>query len=484
MLDIRALVPENSGPPSFGARRLELPVEHARNVQTGSWIELTSPRYAAPAAMFTLGIALHAFNAFIASTTMPSAAIELGAVSLLSWATSSYLVAPIVGGAAAAVFKARFGARLVLLASSTIFVAGSFAFGLGNSVAALILGRILQGAGEGVVMALCYTLIPEMFPKSLVPRIFALESVAWVSAALAGPLIAGAITEAVSWRAAVLISVPAAAAFMLFVPLCVPRALNGNGTRLRMPLVQLALVAFGVFLLSAKVEAIGAAGAIVGGLLSLGAAVVLDRRSSVKLFPTGAFDVSCPVGAGMLLVLVMALAEAPSVVYTAFAGQRVWSLGPTASGLLSAIVAISWSVTAIGVAHLPRGATRTYVWPAPLILAAGLALQVLAMSAHEILIVVAGQIVIGASFGFCWARLCEHVMDVAPETQRDFAAAALPTIQVAGVSIGAALVGTIAMATGVEGATSPHTIAMALVPVFEISALIATSGFYAAWRAA
>ena len=457
-------------------------MERAENMQTGSWAELTSARYAAPAAMFTLGIALHAFNAFIASTTMPSAAIELGAVSLLSWATSSYLVASIVGGAAAAVFKTRFGARIVLLASSSVFVVGSLAFGVGNSVATLILGRILQGAGEGVVMALCYTLIPEMFPKSLVPRIFALESVAWVSAALAGPLIAGAITEAVSWRAAVLISVPAAAAFMLFVPLCVPRSLGSNGARLRMPIVQLALVAFGVFLLSARIEAIGAAGAIIGGLASLGGAVMLDRRSSVKLFPTGAFDVSTPVGAGMLLVLVMAMAEAPSVVYTAFAGQRLWSLGATASGLLSAIVAISWSVTAIGIAHLPRWATRIYVWPAPLILAAGLALQVVALSTGEIAIVAAGQIVIGASFGFCWARLCEHVMDVAPEGERDFAAAALPTIQVAGVSIGAALVGTIAMATGVEGATSPDAIATALVPVFAISALIATSGLYAAWR--
>ena len=365
--------------------------------------------------MFTLGIALHAFNAFIASTTMPSAATEIGAVSLLSWATSSYLVASIVGGAAAAVFKVRFGARVVLLTSSVVFVAGTLAFGLADSVAPVIVGRILQGAGEGVVMACCYTLIPEIFPKSLVPRIFALESIAWVTAALAGPLIAGAITEIVSWRAAVLVSVPAAIAFMMLVLICVPRAGGGgNGSVIRMPVLQLALVGLGVFLLSAHIPAVGPFGSVGGGLSLLTAAVWLDRRSALKLFPAGAFDLAHPVGAGMLLVLVMALAEAPSVVYTAFAGQRLWSLGATASGFLAAIVAISWSLMAIAIAHLPRFATRGYIVPAPLILAVGLALQAVAFGFEAIVVLVIGQVLIGASFGFSWARLCEHVIEAAP----------------------------------------------------------------------
>src|SRR5215475_6985993 len=80
---------------------LELVVERVEDGPVGTWGELLVGRYAAPAVMFTLGIALHAFNAFIATTTMPSAAIELGTVSLLSWATAAYLVASIVGGAAA-----------------------------------------------------------------------------------------------------------------------------------------------------------------------------------------------------------------------------------------------------------------------------------------------------------------------------------------------------------------------------------------------
>ena len=223
-------------------------MERVEAVETGSWAELASVRYAAPATMFTLGIALHAFNAFIASTTMPSAAIEMGTVSLLSWAPSAYLVASIVGGAAAAVLKGRFGARSVLLASSVAFIGGSLAFGLAPNVISIVVGRVLQGAGEGIVMACCYALIPEMFPKSLVPRIFALESVAWALAALGGPVIAGAVTELVSWRAAAMVSIPASIAFMIFVPLCVPAG-GGNGSARGVPTLQLAMVALGVLLL-------------------------------------------------------------------------------------------------------------------------------------------------------------------------------------------------------------------------------------------
>jgi MFS family permease len=433
--------------------------------------------------MFTIGIALHAFNAFIASTTMPSASLELGTAQLLSWATSAYLVASIVGGAAAAVCKARFGSRPVLLASSVAFILGTLAFGLAQSAPPLIAGRILQGAGEGMVMALCYTLIPEMFPKALVPRIFALESVVWAMAALGGPSIAGVVTEFVSWRAAVLISVPVSLGFMALVPLCVPAGRNGNGAG-RIPVPQLALVAAGVVLLSVGGSPLIALATIAGGVALLGAAVVLDARSASRLFPARAFHLSDSVGAGMLLILLMSMAEAPSGVFSAFAGQTLWSLSVLESGLLAAVVAMSWSVTAIAVAHMPRLSTRAHVWPAPLVLAAGCALFVVAIQQGSLTAAIVSQILTGASFGFSWARLCEHVMEAAPPAERDFAVGALPTIQFAGISIGAALSGTIAHWAGLDAGQASTAVAAALAPVFVAAAALSLAATLVSRRAA
>lgn len=448
-------------------------------MQSASWGDFASARYGAPAAMFTIGIALHAFNAFIVSTTLPSAALEFQAVSLLSWATSAYLVASIVGGAAAATLKARFGSRAVLMASSATFMAGTLAFGLAQDAGFLIAGRLLQGGGGGIVMACCYMLIPEMFPKALVPRIFALESVAWVLAALGGPAIAGVVTEVSSWRTAVLISVPASIAFVAFIPFIVAAHERSDKANGALPLRQLALVALGVLLLS-----VTSAIAVGVGLALVGAAVALDARSKVRLLPGAAFDVASPVSAGLLLIFLMCFAEASTIVYVAYVGQALWSLSVVESGFLASVVAITWSLTAIGVAHMPRLSTWTHVLPAPLALGLGLGLFVAALVSGSIITAVVSQILIGASFGFSWARLCEHIMEVAPDHERDFAAGAIPTIQFAGLSIGAALWGTAASWFGLEAHQAAGGVVTALVPVFAAAAVLAAAATAVARRAA
>jgi MFS family permease len=446
-------------------------------MQAGSWAQVVSPRYAAPAAMFTIGIGLHAFNAFIASTTMPSAALELDAVALLSWATSAYLVASIVGGAAA-VLRARLGARPLLLASSLAFIGGSLAFGLADATAPLVAGRILQGAGEGIVMACCYALIPEIFPKALVPRIFALESVVWAVAALAGPLLAGVVSEFVSWRVAVMMSAPLSLVFMALVPLCVPAGTNGNRRAAAMPLAQLALIAFGVFLLSASeaVEYVSlAVGVLAAGVVTLALALIIDERAPSRLFPPRAFVPTHPVGAGLLLVLLLCIVEAPSVVFVAFTGRTVWGMNAMEAGFLSAIVAMSWSVTAIGVAHMPRLAAVYHVLPAPALLAAGLALQAFGLSVGSLAAAIVAQILIGAAFGFSWARLCEQVMDTAAPAERDFAMGAIPTIQSAGLSVGTALFGAGAGWFGLEAGAPAAQIVAVVAPLFAVAAVVAVA---------
>jgi MFS family permease len=447
---------------------------------------MLSAKYAAPTCMFSIGIALHAFNTFIASTTMPAAAGELNTAALLSWTTSAYLTASIAGGAAAAVLRVRFGARTVLFLSSIAFMAGTVAFASAAAAPLLICGRALQGVAEGIVVACCYALIPELFPRRLVPQIFALESVVWVLAAFGGPLVAGAIAEAASWRAAVLVNIPASAAFVILVPFCVPAGkAAAKATLTGMPIPQLGLIVLGIFLLSAG----GVAGhrllsvLIMGGAgLVLGLAVLVDSRSATRVFPTNAFRLSDPMGAGLLLVLLLSMTEAPASIYAAFMGQKLWSLNAVEAGTLSATIAISWSLTAIVVAHAPRFTASTYVWPAPLILAAGLAGNVVALGFASLPAAIVGQILIGASFGLSWARLCERVMDAAPVAERDFAASALPTVLSAGLAIGAAFFGALAGWSNLKADDSAAEISAVLIPLFALGAAIAGASTFVALR--
>lgn len=188
----------------------------------GRWAEIFTPRYATVTLILCLGVALLAFNAFLASISLPTAVQELGGVALISWALTLFLVFAIVGGSGAALLKQRLGARTALLVSAGVFLLGTVIAATATSMPQVLVGRALQGLGEGVVSAICFALIPELFPSRLVPKVFGLQAMIWAIAAFGGPAAAGILTEMVSWRAAFLVNVPLVLLFASMVVIKVP----------------------------------------------------------------------------------------------------------------------------------------------------------------------------------------------------------------------------------------------------------------------
>ena len=77
-----------------------------------------------------------------------------------------------------------------------LFLAGTLLAANASSMTEILLGRALQGVGEGIISALCYALIPELFPSRLIAKVFGAEAVVWALAAFGGPLLAGLVTDA------------------------------------------------------------------------------------------------------------------------------------------------------------------------------------------------------------------------------------------------------------------------------------------------
>jgi MFS family permease len=134
------------------------------------WAEIVSPKHLGTTVTLCLGVALLSFNAFLVSTAIPSAVLELGGLALMAWSTTLFLVFAIMGGMAASGIKARFGARHALLGAALIFILGSALAAIAGSMPELLLGRALQGLGEGIVAAICYALIPNCFQRALCQR--------------------------------------------------------------------------------------------------------------------------------------------------------------------------------------------------------------------------------------------------------------------------------------------------------------------------
>jgi len=450
----------------------------------GRWGELLTRRYAAAVATLCLGVALYALNTFLVSTSLPSAVTELGGVDLISWAFTVYLVAAIVGGAAAAMLKQRLGTRPALLLAASAFLLGTLVAGLAGSMPMVLVGRLFQGAGEGVVAAVCYALIPELFPSRLMPKVFGAEAIVWAAAAFGGPLLSGVLTETVSWRASFLVNVPLILLFVALVAVVVPaeeRPRRGAAV----PALRLLGCAAGIMLISVAgiaPRSWQAALCVAAAFAVLAAVVLADRRSRTRLFPSDAFTFGSTVGAGLWVVLLMPVAQAATTVYLNITIQHLWGYGPTIAGYISALMALSWSGSAILIAGVARPqAQRRLIRLGPLLLAIGLLGVMASLAAGQPWLLMPCQVLIGTGFGISWAFLSQAVMEAARPGERDAASALLPTLQSGGYAIGAALSGLVANEAGMAGAVTADAIIHAATWVFGIAALLGTLGFLASF---
>ncbi|PRH84301.1 MFS transporter [Labrys okinawensis] len=459
-------------------------------VSTGTqahWREIAVGRYAGATATLCLGVALFAFNSFLVSTALPSAIDELGGASLIAWSVSLYLIFAILGGTIAALLKARYGARAALIGAALLFTAGTLFAGLAPAMAVLLVGRALQGFGEGLIAAICYALIPEIFPSRLVPRVFGAEAMVWATAAFGGPAVAGIISETVSWRAAFLVNVPLSLIFIALVLKVVPHA-DRQQAAAALPLVQLSAIGAGM----AAVMIADMAGAGSGAILLLVLAALLyagavysDRRSPARLFPKDAFRLGQPIGLGLWIVFLMPMAHSAASVYLVYLIQHLWGYGATLAGALNAVMAVCWSLVAIAVASVAsQRIRRRLIWLGPLFLVLGLVAIITALWKTDIVLLVGGQVLIGAGFGASWGYLSQGLMEASPVEERNRTSALLPTLQSAAYAIGAAVLGFVANANGAGSATTGPQLQQAMLTVFILAIAIALPGFFAALKLA
>ncbi|WP_115425673.1 MFS transporter, partial [Photobacterium damselae] len=110
-------------------------------------------------ASVALVIALGSLEKSIVTTPLPLIGQDLNAGQALTWVVTAYLLAatavlPVYGK-----LSDIFGRVKMLNVSIVLFMLGSVACGLSDSLTQLILGRILQGLGGGGLIALAFTVI-------------------------------------------------------------------------------------------------------------------------------------------------------------------------------------------------------------------------------------------------------------------------------------------------------------------------------------
>jgi EmrB/QacA subfamily drug resistance transporter len=152
----------------------------------------------------------------VVNVALPSIQRDIHAqISELEWVINGYTLTFAVLIATGGRLGDIFGRRLMFLAGVIVFAVTSATAGLAQDPTMLIASRAIQGIGAALMMPATLSIITHAFPAA--ERGKAIGTWAGVSAlALSiGPVVGGALTEYVSWRAIFFINLPVAVAAVL-----------------------------------------------------------------------------------------------------------------------------------------------------------------------------------------------------------------------------------------------------------------------------
>ncbi|MFD3658027.1 MFS transporter [Streptomyces sp. NPDC058620] len=172
----------------------------------------TESVFAGPYRALTFGVILAvgmvAFESLGVATVLPDIARKLDGLGAYGWGLSALMLANIIGTVLAGRSADRVGPWRAAMVGMAVFALGCAVAGAATSWPLFLLGRFAQGLGVGAVMAMAYTVIGLAYPQHLRARMFALLSSAWTIPSLIGPVLAGTLADATTWRAVFLLMLP------------------------------------------------------------------------------------------------------------------------------------------------------------------------------------------------------------------------------------------------------------------------------------
>ena len=183
------------------------------------------------------------------------------------------------------------GRRRVYVTGLAVFAGASVACAAASSIDALVVARVVQGAGAALVipggLAVLAEAYPEAGPRARAVGIWAATG---ALALAAGPVVGGLLVAARGWQAVFEVNVPLCVAVAAVVLLAPPGTPAPTGRRLDLPgqlLVALGLgmTTYAVVLLGRDSWTTDVSISAAIGLLALLAFLVVERRSADPLLP-------------------------------------------------------------------------------------------------------------------------------------------------------------------------------------------------------
>lgn len=353
-----------------------------------------------------------------------------------------------------------------------VFVSGLLIFGLGSALCSisinplmLIAMRALQAIGGSMLAPVALSIITNTFtdPRERAQAIGVWGAVVGVGMAL-GPIVGGALVDAVDWRAVFWINLPVLAvtvpAVLAVVPESRARAHRGADAPGQL-LAVLTLAALSLAIIEGGETSFTAPGILTSFAVALlaGAAFIgTERRANDPMIELRFFR-SAPFSLATLMALALFIAYAGFMFVATLYLQDARGLGPLRAGLLTLPMALSSACAApVSGWLVGRTGARTPMLAGAASLTVGsiLLLTLLGPTSPLTLFVIAGMCV-GASMGLINTPISNTAVSAMPPERAGVAGATASTSRQVGQALGVAVLGA-CLNAGI-GAGEPFTTA-------------------------
>lgn len=152
-------------------------------------------------AILLIGAIAAILNQTVLNVALPTLTTEFSvSTTTAQWLITLYMLVNGVSVPVTAFLMARFSTRQLFFTSMIVFSLGTVLCGLAPSFNVLLIGRVVQALGAGIVMPLLINVVFKLYPIEKRGAAMGIVGVAIMFAPAVGPTLSGLLITTLSWR--------------------------------------------------------------------------------------------------------------------------------------------------------------------------------------------------------------------------------------------------------------------------------------------
>lgn len=301
-----------------------------------------------------------AIETSIISLGPPSINRDLNAGKHISLVVTVYFIALVIANPIVGEFISRFKIMFVAICGVILFGIGSLMSGLSDTFTLLIISRIIQGFGAGVIMSLSQIVPKLAFEIPLRYKVMGIVGSVWGISSIVGPLVGGGILEVATWHWLFFINLPIAIIAIVLIIFTfnfkeeeVNKNINFDAKGLTLFYIFIGLLMYG--LLNQTMFILN----IVSLILAVCVAVLLykvEKKSDHPFLPVIEFNKS--ISLVFITDLLTALCLMGFNIYIPVYLQEKVGISPLQSGLVIFPLSVAWTIFNFYLGKVEESLTR------------------------------------------------------------------------------------------------------------------------------